>query len=215
MERELKVRGRARLKLRPDTVCADVTLEGTGKSCGEALSSAEEALGRVKRALSGAGFAEEALKSADFRVEARYENTHKENGEWGQVFVGYGYRHLLKIRFAADNEKLGAFAAALASSGADPLLSFSYTVGNTEAAREWLLREAVKDAAKKALVLADASGIVLKEISRIDYAPADSDFSVRPVRPMRLNGADTASLSFGADPDEVTLEDGVEVVWAF
>ena len=48
MEKELKIHGRGKIRLRPDTVCADVTIEGLGKTCAEALTKADEAFGRVK-----------------------------------------------------------------------------------------------------------------------------------------------------------------------
>ena len=217
MEREIRVRGKAKIRLRPDTVCADIALEGTGKTCEEALSLASEGAEKVKAALAERGFSPEELKSADFRVDAKYENARGENGEWRQVFAGYGYRHALKISFAAEAEKLNAFASAVAASGADPLFSFSYTVKDLSAVREWLLKEAVKDAAKKALVLANAGGLELKGISRIDYASGEAGVSLHPVRPMRLSAAadGTKGISLDLSPEDAEAEESVSVVWTF
>ena len=200
MEREIRVRGKAKIRLRPDTVCADIALEGTGKTCEEALSLASEGAEKVKAALAKRGFSPEERKRADCRVDA-----------------GYGYRHALKISFAAEAEKLNAFASAVAASGADPLFSFSYTVKDLSAVREWLLKEAVKDAAKKALVLANAAGLELKGISRIDYASGEAGVSLHPVRPMRLNAAADGAKGIFPDlsPEDAEAEESVSVVWTF
>ena len=194
MEREIRVRGKAKIRLRPDTVYADIALEGTGKTCEEALSLASEGAEKVKAALAERGFSPEELKSADFRVDAKYENARGENGEWRQ-----------------------AFASAVAASGADPLFSFSYTVKDLSAVREWLLKEAVKDAAKKALVLANAAGLELKGISRIDYASGEAGVSLHPVRPMRLSAAADGAkgISLDLSPEDAEAEESVSVVWTF
>lgn len=78
------------------------------------------------------------------------------------------------------------------------------------------MREAVKDCAKKALILAEAACVQLKEIVRIDYAPQDKVFSSRPVQPMRLNAAEDGAraMSFDLSPDDIEAEDGVEIVWS-
>ncbi|HIU59226.1 MAG TPA: SIMPL domain-containing protein [Candidatus Scatosoma pullistercoris] len=216
MERELKICGKGKIRLRPDTVCAEVVLQGVEKEYAGALEKSETALGKVKRALLGAGFGEETMKTSDFRVNTRYENVRDEKGDWRQQFAGYEYRHVLTVRFSAESARLGAFAGAVAGCGADPLFSFSYTVRDSSAAREWLLREAVKDCAKKALILADAACVKLGEIVRIDYSSEEGIFSSRPIQPMRLNAAAdrTAPVSFDVAPEDIEVEDKVTVVWS-
>ncbi len=215
MDKVLKVCGRGRIRLRPDTICAELTLEGVEKEYAAALQKAQAALEEIKAALQKAGFPKEELKTSDFRVDTKYEGYRDEQGDWKQKFVGYQYTHALKMRFAADNALLGAFVSALAASKAEPVFSFSYTVKDAEAAKEWLLREAVKDCAKKALTLADAANVALAGISQIDYAWNDKEFAVRPIQPMKLRAAETAPahLSLDVTPDDVEVSDVVTVVW--
>ena len=121
----------------------------------------------------------------------------------------------MKLRFSADNARLGAFVAALAACSSAPVFSFSYTVANAEEAKEWLLREAVKDCAKKALVLAQAACVELAGIREIDYSWGEKDFSVRPVQPMRLKAAEAVPAAFSLDvtPDDIEISDTVTVTW--
>ena len=215
MDKILKVSGRGKIRLRPDTICAEITLQGTDEVYSEALRRAEEQLKEIKTAVASAGFAEADLKTSDFRVDTKYENVRTEKGEWTQKFVGYQYTHVLKLRFSADNARLGAFVAALAACSSDPVFSFSYTVANAEEAKEWLLREAVKDFEKKALVLAQAACVELAGIREIDYSWGEKDFSVRPVQPMRLKAAEAVPAAFSLDvtPDDIEISDTVTVTW--
>ena len=42
MDKILKVSGRGKIRLRPDTICAEITLQGTDEVYSEALRRAEE-----------------------------------------------------------------------------------------------------------------------------------------------------------------------------
>ena len=44
MDKILKVSGRGKIRLRPDTICAEITLQGTDEVYSEALRRAEEQL---------------------------------------------------------------------------------------------------------------------------------------------------------------------------
>lgn len=121
MDKILKVTGKGTIRLRPDTICAEITLQGTEKEYAAALAKAQKELEEVKGALAGAGFPEEEIKTSDFRTETKYEGYRDGKGDWKQKFIGYQYTHALKIRFAADNALLGAFISALAGCGAAPV----------------------------------------------------------------------------------------------
>ena len=206
MDKILKVTGKGTIRLRPDTTCAEITLQGTEKEYAAALAKAQKELEEVKGALAGAGFPEEEIKTSDFRTETKYEGYRDGKGDWKQKFIGYQYTHALKIRFAADNALLGAFISALAGCGAAPVFSFAYTVKNVSQAKEWLLSE----------VLARAAGVELKAIGSIEYSAGEKNFAVRPVQPMRLMAAEASArtnVEIEVTPDDIEVSDTVNVVW--
>ena len=51
MDKVLRICGKGKIRLRPDTVCAELTLEGVGKEYAEALQAAQEAFEKVTGAL--------------------------------------------------------------------------------------------------------------------------------------------------------------------
>ncbi len=118
--------------------------------------------------------------------------------------------------FESDNEKLGKVVYALAHSDIRPEFRISYTVKDQEAAKKELLGKAVQDAKEKAVVLADASGVALKDIQRIDYTWGQLDFEARPMNDMvmcKMSVAGSESYDMAIEPDDIEVTDTVTVIW--
>ena len=74
---------------------------------------------------------------------------YKDKGTYKQRFIGYKFRHTLKVEFESDNERLGKVLYALANSPVRPEFRLSYTVKDPEAVKNALLGKAVTDAKEK------------------------------------------------------------------
>ncbi len=84
-------------------------------------------------------------------------SSYKEKNAWKQRFTGCKYRHSMIIEFASDNDRLGRILYALANCPVKPEFRLSYTVSDSEAAKNELLGKAVTDAREKAYVLTKAA----------------------------------------------------------
>ena len=153
-----------------------------------------------------------------FNVETEYESV-KEHGAYKQRFIGYKYRHIMKVEFPSDNDRLGKILFALSNSSIDPEFRISYTVSDPEAAKNTLLAKAMADAKEKAAVLSQAAGVTLKEIQSIDYSWGTIDFEVSPLN--RLSAcsvpfspaAGKACFDLDIEPDDISTSDSVTVIW--
>lgn len=119
--------------------------------------------------LSAFGFERSDLKTLSFNVDTEYES-YRENDTYKQRFVRYRVRHILKVEFESDNERLGKILYALGNCDLNPEFRISYIVKDTEVAKNELLGKAVKDAKEKASVITAAAGVTLKDIQSIDYS---------------------------------------------
>lgn len=217
-KRIIRVSGRGRLRLRPDTTRLTVTLGGVFPEYGETLrrSSADtEALREVAAAL---GFEREALKTLSFNIDTEYEGYNDKNGEYRQRFVGYRFTHVMKLEFPVDNELLGRTLYALAHSPATPELRISYAMRDAEAVKRELLGAAVADASAKAEALCRAAGVRLGDILRIDHSTGEPELEVRPMARGLLAKSAMAESADGAydmniEPDDITVDDSVTVTW--
>ncbi len=216
--RTIRVTGRGSLRIKPDVTRITLSLEGTYPEYGEALRRSAEDTEQLKDLLTGFGFARSDLRTLNFHVDTEYESC-KEKGAFKQRFIGYRFRHLMKVEFASDNDRLGRLLFALSNCPVKPELRLSYTVRDPEAVKNDLLGKAVTDAKGKAAVLAGAAGIALKGIQSIDYSWGQIDLEVHPMGKLCMEECyDSAELGAGRydmdiEPDDIEVTDTVTVIW--
>ncbi len=215
----IRVTGKGQLKLHPDTSRITMSLEGVCPEYGDALRRSTEETGLLRDLLAGFGFLRSELKTLSFQVDPEYEGV-QENGVYSQRFVGYRYRHRLKVEFPSDNERLGRILFALARCPARPEFSISYTVKDPEAAKNELLAQAVADAKAKAAVLTQAAGVALKELQSIDYSWGELSLETRPMNrsllaegPMAKSMANGGSFDLDIEPEDIPVSDTVTLLW--
>ncbi len=168
--RTIRITGKGQVRLKPDVTRITITLTGLYKDYSETLRRSSEDTETLKDVLSGFGFARSDLKTLNFDVDTEYESYRDKNNNYKQRFTGYRFRHMLKVEFSSDNERLGKVLYALANCSVHPEFRISYTVKDPEAAKNLLLGKAVADAKDKAAVLTGAAGVSLKDIQSIDYS---------------------------------------------
>ena len=214
--RTIRVTGRGSLKIKPDLTKITVTLEGTFPTYDETLRRSSADTETVRGLLPGLGLSGGDLKTLDFTVETEYEGCD-DNGVYRQRFVGYSYRHEMKVEFLSDPALLGRLLFALANCPVSPEFHIGYAVKNMRSVKNQLLARAVADAAEKANLLAQAAGVTLKDIESIDYSWDQVRFEPLPMH--RISAAKMSPLaadeSIGLDlqPDDLTAEDTVTVIW--
>ena len=212
----IRVTGKGQLKVHPDMTRITITLEGLRKDYAMTLRVSSEETEGMKALLAPFGFERTDLKTLSFSVDTEHES-YREKDTWKSRFIGYRYRHVMKVEFESDNQRLGRILYALAKSPLCPKFSLSYTVKDPEAAKNELLDRAVRDAVAKAGVLSAAAGQQLGAIQSIDYSWGEIDFDIRPMGERMCETtfgcAAPDSLDMDIEPDDIETEDTVTVVW--
>lgn len=207
------------MKVSPDTAHITMTLEGLYNDYSDTLRHSAEDTELLKDVLSGFGFERSDLKTLNFSVDTEYENYRDRDGTYKQRFKGYRFRHMMKVEFPSDNNRLGRVLYALANCKVAPEFRISYTVKDPEATKNLLLGKAVCDAREKATVLSQAGGVTLKDIQSIDYSWGEIDFEYRPMAGEILAEKcmaapmEAGSYDLDIEPDDISVSDTVTVVW--
>ena len=207
--RTIRVTGKGQIKVKPDMTRITMTLDGSFKDYSETLRHSSEETEVLKDVLSDFGFERADLKTLNFSVDTEYESYKDRDGSYKQRFSGYRFRHILKVEFLSDNDRLGKVLYALANCKVRPEFRISYTVSDPEAAKNTLLGKAVADAKEKASVLTQET---------IDYSWGEIDFEYRPMNGDVMTECCTApmaakSYDLDIEPDDIRVSDTVTLVW--
>lgn len=216
--RTIKVTGKGQINVHPDMTRITMMVEGLYREYADTLRHSSEDIEKLKDVLAPFGFERKDLKTLNFSVDPEFE-MYKEKEIYKQRFIGYKYRHIVKIEFDSENDRLGRILYALATCPVKPEFHLSYTVKDPEAVKNALLGKAVTDAKKKAAVLTQAAGISLKDIQTIDYSWGEVNFEFRPMnRNLILEACapkaeNTGSYDMNIEPEDFSVSDTVTVVW--
>ena len=218
MERTIRVTGKGRLSVRPDTIRLILFMEGIQGTYDMALEQSATMTEELKKLFTGHGFQKDALKTLAFHVSAEYDSYQDRDKSWKKRFEGYKFSHRMKVEFPADNKRLGQILYALGHAAVRPEIQIEYTVADTEKCKNELLADAVADCLKKADVLTRAAGVTLGDIVNIDYSWAELEFVARPMNAMMLEECRMRSCEDSYDidinPDDIDVTDSVTVVWS-
>ena len=218
-ERLIKVTGKGNLKVRPDMTRITITLEGQNKEYDKTLEQSSKDTEALKVILEKLGFDRSDVKTILFNVDTKYESYQARDKSWRERFVGYEFKHIVKVEFESNNSRLGKILYTLANAKEiHPDFRLSYTVKDPEASKNELLGKAVADAKAKAEVLTRAAGVSLRDIKNIDYSWGEIQFEYAPMRrDMICNTAMAAecdgSFDMDIEPDDIDIADTVTVVW--
>ncbi len=215
----IRVTGKGQIKVHPDMTRLTITLEGICPEYADTLRRSSEDTEQLRDTLEPFGFERAALKTLNFDVDTEYES-YKERDTWKQRFIGYKFRHVLKLEFSSDNARFGRILFALAHCQLHPEFRISYFVRDPEASKNQLLGRAVSDAREKAAVLTKAAGVQLKDIQTIDYSWGEINLEYHPMD-KELVMEDRMIMSSEADghydvnmePDDIEVSDTVTVIW--
>lgn len=215
MQRTITVKGTGRASAKPDTVVLAMAIDSRDKEYDRAMEIASESIADITRALAGAGFEKDAVKTTNFNVRTEYDRVKDSHGNYRQEFRGYVVTHNLKVEFDLDMLRLTQALSAIAGCRSHPQLTISFVVRDTAALSEEMLRSATESARKKAEILCGASGVVLGNLLSIDYnwgelnICSDTQYNLAEdcmAAPMMARGIDIV-------PDDIDVSDTVTFVW--
>lgn len=218
MERTIRVTGKGIIKVKPDVIRINITLQDKYSEYEETVRKSTESKALLNKVLGEQGFDAKDVKTLHFNIEPVYENYQTKDKAWRNKLVGFEYTHRMKLEFPADNERLGKVMYALAHCPGQPEFRIQYTLSDPEAAKNELLAKAVADSNAKAKVLSAAAGATLKELISIDYSWGEIEFTSNPLvmgtKMMMLNESFIDGYDIDIEPDDIEQEDTVTMVWS-
>ena len=212
MERTIRVKGKGKISVKPDTIKITIKAEGLRWNYDETIEQSTHDTRILRDALKNAGLDPKNLKTTYFSIDSKYKSYRDKNDDYKEKFVCYEYEHRTYIEFENDNKILGRVLYELAHCDVKLKFDINYTVKDKEKVKNDLLDKAVEDSTTKAKVLAKASGVKLKEILNIDYSWGEIDIYSSPMDDLMVCKA-ASTYDIDIEADDIDVQDTVTITW--
>ncbi len=212
----ITVKGVGKISVKPDLIVLSLSLESIDKDYATAMNKAALKITELNKSLESVGFEKESVKTTNFSVNADYERKKDYLDNYYNVFNGYIVNHRLKVSFDFDTKVLSAALVAISSCVSNPELSIMFTVKDTSAVNEELLKSAAQNAKKKAEILCTASGVTLGDLVNIDYNWEEINIYSRTKYSAGNDFLDCLPSDFSSidiEPEDINVSDTVAFVW--
>jgi uncharacterized protein YggE len=211
-ERRVSVVGEGIVHGRPDMALITMGVVSEAVSAGEALAANSAAMTRILAALRAEGIESRDLQTSNFSVEPRYSQPppgYDGSQPFEPKIVGYAIRNELTIRIR-DLTKVGVLLDQVIGLGANSISGPIFTVAEPSALEDQARRAAMQDALRKGNLYAEAAGLSLGPIARIE------ETIVQWPQPLPLGAMAremAADASVPVEGGELTFQAQVSVSW--
>ncbi len=192
-QKTLTVTGRGEAVAAPDLAVVTIGVQTDGATAAEALRANAAAMSATIASLKSMDIADRDIQTSGLSVNPRYD--YERNRSAPEV-IGFRASNSVRVRLR-DLDQAGAVIDEAVSTGANSLGGVSFTFADPKPLYEEARRDAVADAKARAEQLADAAGVRLGPILRIDEGAAPG---LRPER--MVVSAARMEADFAAPPIE-------------
>ncbi len=215
MPKTITVKGIGRVLAKPDYVVITMALESQRMGYNEAMAVEAEKINALTEALVIIGFEKDDLKTTNFNVQTDYHHEKDARGNSKSVFDGYVVSHDLKLSFDFDTNRLSKVLTAISNCPTEPTMHIRFTIKDTTAISEEMLRSATENAKRKAEILCDAAGVKLGDLIDINYSWGEIDFYSRTSMYDEEDLQPILSKPSAIDftPDDIDVSDTAAFVW--
>ncbi len=200
---QLTVTGQGVAQVVPDMARVSLGVSERSDDAGQALDAVAGSIARMLTKLSEAGVAERDIQSTQVNLSPQYDYNRKNNG--APVLVGFVASSTLSVK-VQDLSTLGAIMTAVTSVGANEIHGLQFDVKDRVGAEDSARALAVKDAMRRATVLAEAAGLKLGSVLMMQEGGA------APGRPVMMS-REMASADMPIAAGEMGINSSVTMVF--
>jgi uncharacterized protein len=207
-QRLLTLLGHGEVKAVPDLAVINLGALTQATTAKAALDANTKNISALLAALKEAGTADKDMMTINFSVGPRYDNGSPKTGQPPKL-IGYDVSNsvVVTVRKISD---LGAILDKAVSVGSNQIDGISFAVDNSQAQQDEARKAAVKDALRKADLMAQAAGVKLGPIVNM------SENGAMQPAPMAMRNRGMMSEAAAPVPiaqGEMTISSDVNIVW--
>ena len=178
--------GEGVVKRAPDRAWVTIAAESRAKTPGEVQKLNADAMSAVMQKLKGVGLPAEAIRTAAYELRPEFDYANNR-----QTLRGYLARNAVEVR-VDDLPKLGEVLDVAVGAGATSVSGIRFDLKDRSSAEQMALQRAVADARSQADTAAQAAGMKVERVVRIEV---HREAPMPPPRPMMAMRAEMAMSS--------------------
>lgn len=189
----------------PDQASVSAGVVTEGETAGEAMRKNADLMTSTFAALKKAGIAERNIQTSQMSLQPRYDY---QNGQKPRI-TGYEVRNTVSAK-SEDLKKVGPMLDALVDAGVNNINGVTFTIKDSESAKDKARVAAIETAKVKAQGMAKAAGVRLGKILEI----RESGGNYQPPQPMMMSARIESDASTPIAAGEQTLSVTVDLTYA-
>jgi uncharacterized protein YggE len=203
-ETTITLMGRGSIEQAPDVAMINVGVQVEAKTAADAMAQQATNMNGVFAAVKAAGIADRDMQTGNMSLNPVYEYPNNARPR----LTGYQASNSITIK-VRKLDTLGKTLDAVVKGGGNTINGISFSVDQPEKFQNDARVEAIKDAAAKAELYAQAVGYKVKRIVTI----SEQDFYPQPPMPVMMRMQDMAAEATPIAAGEVSLVQTVNVVF--
>lgn len=203
-ETTITLMGRGSIEQPPDVAMINVGVQVEGKTAAEAMAQQATNMNGVFAAVKAAGIADRDMQTGNMSLNPVYEYPNNARPR----LTGYQASNSITIK-VRKLDTLGKTLDAVVKGGGNTINGISFAVDQPEKSQNDARIEAIKDAAAKAELYAQAVGYKVRRIVTI----SEQEFYPQPPMPVMMRMQDMAAEATPIAAGEVSLVQTVNVVF--
>ncbi|PKV75263.1 SIMPL domain-containing protein [Pontibacter ramchanderi] len=213
MKRKLQITGRGKLAVTPDIMLLSFNAMAQDKEYGLAVDGLNAKVEELRTMVETQGITRSNLKTKDFAVRKETQwNRKTEKSE----FIGYSATHRLELELPLDKTLINKLLHQIARQFDDLDFNIAFGVKDASEHQQQLLLQAIAKAKENASLIAEATGVELREILDIDYTYREltirsqqHDYAVYDSQVLMEASAPTPDF----EPDDIDVSESVTITW--
>ena len=213
MPRTLSVEGIGDVFVKPDIAKISFNLSKTNLDFKSAVSDLNADINKLTKALKKVGVDEKEIYSSSYSVNKEFKHNYKTNEK---TFIGFKVSHIIFVESKSETKEINKIFNALLSSVNDLELRLNFTVKDVEKHKSQMLKNAISDAKFKAEIMAEASGVKLVKILKINYGNQPTLFTGVTSNVMLSKRSEMSAAPVMVDsfnPKDIKQSISVSIVW--
>lgn len=166
--RRISVNGQAQVSAKPNIAMISVGVQSMAKTAADAIAANSATMEGVFSAITAASIDRKDMQTSQFNVGPVWQDRRSAPNNQPKI-TGFRVSNLLRIK-VRDVARVGAVIDALATAGANRFNSVSFQIENPAPLLDQARIDAVKDARRKAGLMATAAGVKVGPVLSISDA---------------------------------------------